>query len=206
LNEDRYRSIRELLARAAICALFTLLSVNILRSYQRTHEVTGLLLLVSEFLVVVLTFVRRRANLVDRSPGATVVTLVSVVGPLLLRASDEAGLLPDPATAALLGVGLIVVVVGKMTLGRSFGLVPANRGVVVAGPYAFVRHPIYSGYLVTHIAFILAHPHLWNIVLIAISDAALIIRALAEERVLDHDARYKEYCQRVGWHFVPGLF
>jgi protein-S-isoprenylcysteine O-methyltransferase Ste14 len=206
LKEDRYRSIRELLARATICALFTLLSVNILRSYQQTHQVTGLLLLVSEFLVVVLTFVRRRADLVDRSAGATVVTLVSVVGPLLLRASDEPGLLPDAATAALLALGLIVVVVGKMTLGRSFGLVPANRGVVVAGPYAFVRHPIYSGYLVTHIAFILAHPHFWNIVLVVICDAALIVRALAEERVLDHDARYKEYCQRVGWHFVPGLF
>jgi len=206
LKEDRYRSIRELLARATICALFTLLSVNILRGYQQTHQVTGLLLLVSEFLVVVLTFVRRRANLVDRSASATAVTFVSVVGPLLLRASDEAGLLPDAATAGLLALGLIVVVVGKMTLGRSFGLVPANRGVVVAGPYAFVRHPIYSGYLVTHIAFILAHPYFWNIVLVVICDAALIIRALAEERVLDHDARYKEYCQRVGWHFVPGLF
>jgi protein-S-isoprenylcysteine O-methyltransferase Ste14 len=206
LKEDRYRSVRELLARATICALFTLLSVNILRSYQQTHQVTGLLLLVSEFLVVVLTFVRRRADLVDRSAGAAVVTLVSAVGPLLLRASDEPGLLPDAATAALLALGLIVVVVGKMTLGRSFGLVPANRGVVVAGPYAFVRHPIYSGYLVTHIAFILAHPHFWNIVLVVICDAALIVRALVEERVLDHDARYKEYCQRVGWHFVPGLF
>ena len=206
MKEDRYRSIRELLARATICALFTLLSVNILRGYQQTHQVTGLLLLVSEFLVVVLTFVRRRANLVDRSASATAVTFVSVVGPLLLRASDEAGLLPDAATAGLLALGLIVVVVGKMTLGRSFGLVPANRGVVVAGPYAFVRHPIYSGYLVTHIAFILAHPYFWNIVLVVICDAALIIRALAEERVLDHDARYKEYCQRVGWHFVPGLF
>ena len=206
MKEDRYRSIRELLARATICALFTLLSVNILRSFQQTHQVTGLLLLVSEFLVVVLTFVRRRADLVDRSAAATVVTVVSVVGPLLLRASDEPGLLPDAATAALLALGLIVVVVGKMTLGRSFGLVPANRGVVVAGPYAFVRHPIYSGYLVTHIAFILAHPRFWNIVLVVICDAALILRALAEERVLDHDARYKEYCQRVGWHFVPGLF
>lgn len=206
MKKDRYQSVRELMARATICALFTLLSVNVLHGYLQTGHVTGLLLLVSEFLVVVLTFARRPANLVDRSAGAAVVTLVSVVGPLLLRASDEAGLLPDAATAGLLALGLIVVVVGKLTLGRSFGLVPANRGVVVAGPYAFVRHPIYSGYLVTHIAFLLAHPHFWNIVLVVISDTALIIRALVEERVLDHDAHYRAYCQRVGWHFVPGLF
>jgi protein-S-isoprenylcysteine O-methyltransferase Ste14 len=206
LTPDRYRSLRELLARATICALFTLLSVNILIGFLKTGRVTGLLLLASEFLVVALTFARRPAALVDRSAGATIVTFVSTVGPLLLRASDETGVLPDGATAALTALGLIVVVVGKMTLGRSFGLVPANRGVVIAGPYAFVRHPIYTGYLVTHVAFLLAHPRVWNIALVVIADTALIVRALVEERVLDHDAGYRAYCQRVGWHFVPGLF
>jgi protein-S-isoprenylcysteine O-methyltransferase Ste14 len=206
LTQEGYRRIRELLARATICALFTLLSINILRGFRQTGQVTGLLLLASELLVVVLTFARRPAALVDRSAGATIVTLVSVVGPLLLRASDETGLLPDGATAGLTALGLIVVVVGKMTLGRSFGLVPANRGIVIAGPYAFVRHPIYSGYLVTHVAFVLAHPRVWNVALVVISDAALIVRALVEERVLDHDAGYRAYCQRVGWHFVPGVF
>jgi protein-S-isoprenylcysteine O-methyltransferase Ste14 len=206
LKQDRYRTHRELLARGTICALFTLLSVNLLRGYQQTGHITGLLLLVSEFLVVVLTFARRPAGLVDRSAAATVVTLVSVFGPLLLRASDETGLLPDAATAGLMALGVVVVVVGKLTLGRSFGLVPANRGVVVAGPYAFVRHPIYSGYLMTHVAFFLAHPRIWNVALVVVSDVALIVRALVEERVLDHDASYRAYCQRVGWHFVPGLF
>jgi protein-S-isoprenylcysteine O-methyltransferase Ste14 len=206
LKQDRYRSVRELLARATVCVLFTLLSFNLLRAFLQTGRVTGLLLLVSEFLVVALTFARRPAGLVDRSASATLVTFVSIVGPLLLRASDEAGLLPDAVTAGLLTLGLIVVVVGKMTLGRSFGLVPANRGVVVAGPYAFVRHPIYTGYLITHAAFLLAHPNLSNIALATFADAALIVRALVEERVLDHDERYRAYCQRVGWHFVPGVF
>jgi protein-S-isoprenylcysteine O-methyltransferase Ste14 len=206
LTQDRYKSLREFLARATICGLFTLLSANILIGFLKTGRVTGLLLLASEFLVVALTFARRPAALVDRSAGATIVTFVSTVGPLLLRASDETPVLPDGATAGLTALGLIVVVVGKMTLGRSFGLVPANRGVVIAGPYAFVRHPIYTGYLITHVAFLLAHPRVWNIALVVIADTALIVRALVEERVLDHDAGYRAYCQRVGWHFVPGVF
>ena len=61
MKEDRYRRHRELLARATICTLFTLLSVNILRGFLQTGHVTGPLLLVSEFLVVVLTFARRPA-------------------------------------------------------------------------------------------------------------------------------------------------
>jgi protein-S-isoprenylcysteine O-methyltransferase Ste14 len=39
-----------------------------------------------------------------------------------------------------------------------------------------------------------------------ISDTALVIRALYEERVLQLDDRYREYCSRVGWHLVPGVF
>jgi len=203
LSEGRRST--ELLARAVICVLFTWLSVNLLRDFMQTGRVTGLLLLVSEFMVVVLTFVRRPAQLVDRSFGATLVTAVSIVCPPLLRASDG-GVIPDAATAAVSALGLILVVVGKMALGRSFGLVPANRGVVIAGPYTVVRHPIYSGYLITHAAFFLAHPSPWNALLVVMADVALVRRALVEERVLDRDASYRAYCERVGWHFVPGVF
>jgi hypothetical protein len=196
----------ELLARATVSVLFTLLTINILRDFVHTGRVTGLLLLVSEALVIVLTVIRRPANVVDRSMLAGMVTTVSVVGPPLLLPSDAGGLLPDVVTAVASALGLAVVVVGKLTLGRSFGLVPANRGVVSAGPYTLVRHPIYSGYLLTHFAFLIAHPRWWNVVVIATADSALIVRALIEERVLNRDASYRAYCRRVEWHLVPGVF
>ncbi len=196
----------DLTARAAICALFTLLTFNLLRDFLRTGHVTGLLLLAGEFIVVLLTILRRRAHLVDRSSRAKLMTVVSVAGPWLLRASGDAGIAPDAVTAAVSALGLLVVLAGKLTLGRSFGLVPANRGVVVAGPYTLVRHPIYSGYLITHAAFLFAHPTLWNISVIAIADVALVLRALAEERLLEGDMTYRSYCERVNWHLVPGVF
>ena len=186
--------------------LFVFLSINLLGDFLRTHHVTGLLLLLSESLVVALTIVRRRARLVDRSIAAIVVTTISMAGPPLLRTAEGEALMPDHFTALVLAVGLALVVAGKLTLGRSFGLVPANRGVVARGPYKFVRHPIYLGYLVTHIGFLAAHPQPLNILIVVCSDAALIVRALFEERVLEHDERYRAYCGRVGWHLVPGVF
>jgi protein-S-isoprenylcysteine O-methyltransferase Ste14 len=196
----------EFAARAAVGALFALLSINLLTEFVRTGHITGLLLLVSEALVVILTLVRRPAQLVDRSIIAAVMTTISVAAPPLLRATDLPSLAPDIATAFVSAVGVMLVIVGKLTLGRSFGLVPANRGVVSRGPYNIVRHPIYAGYLITHIAFLAAHPGPLNVAIVLIGDTALILRALMEERVLATDVEYQAYCRRVGWHLVPGVF
>lgn len=204
------REVREFcsdfVARAVVGSLFALLSINLVADFARTHRATGLLLLVSEALVVVLTIVRRRARLVDRSPEAAIATAMSLVGPSLVRVSGGAGLMPDVVTMIVSAIGLIVVIAGKLTLGRSFGIAPANRGVVVAGPYGFVRHPIYAGYLVTHVAFACAYPSPWNLAVLVVSDVALIFRALCEERVLATDRTYQTYCRRVAWHLVPGVF
>ena len=199
-------AVTDLLARVTVGALFTLLSINLFADFMRTGRVTGLLLLAGESLVVVLTIARRRARLVDRSAAAAVMTALSLAGPPLLRAGTVAPLAPDVVTAIASAVGLLLVVVGKIALGRSFGVVPANRGVVVRGPYTLVRHPIYTGYLVTHLAFLVAHPAPWNVWVILIADTALIVRALMEERVLSADVAYQTYCRRVSWHLVPGLF
>ena len=61
--------VADLFARAAISALFVLLAVSIGREYSQTGHLTGLLLLVSEALVVLLTVLRRPATVVDRTLG-----------------------------------------------------------------------------------------------------------------------------------------
>jgi protein-S-isoprenylcysteine O-methyltransferase Ste14 len=193
-------------ARALVGTLFLLMTVNLLADFLRTFRITGLMLVVSEALVVIFTIVRRPARSVDRSTAAWIITGVALVGPPLLRAGEGGGLVPDRVTAAVSAAGLVLVIVAKLTLGRSFGIVPANRGVVAQGPYLWMRHPIYTGYIITHIAFVVAHPRPWNIAVLLVADTALVLRALLEERVLINDERYRAYCSRVGWHLVPGVF
>jgi protein-S-isoprenylcysteine O-methyltransferase Ste14 len=194
-------------ARLIVAAMFAALTVNIWAEFRQTGHITGLMLLASEALVVILTLARRPAQRIDHSVPAAIVTLVSVAGPPLLRADDASiALAPDWLTGLTTALALLLVLSGKFTLGRSFGLVPANRGVVVGGPYMAVRHPIYTGYLIAHVAFIVAHPGIWNLVVVGCADGALIVRALFEERVLSIDARYRAYCRRVSWHLVPGVF
>ena len=206
MREIRWAVLSDLLARAVVGTLFAVLSLVLLQDFLETRRITGLLLLASEALIVVLTIFRRRANAVDRSPEAVVMTGLSIIGPYLLRPSADGSWVPDLVTAALSSVGLAVVIAGKMTIGRSFGIAPANRGIVTAGPYLFVRHPIYTGYLISHLGFVIAHPTVRNIAIAVVADVCLVVRALIEERMLIRDEGYREYCGRVRWHVLPGVF
>src|SRR5436190_18926474 len=196
----------EFASRAFVGVLYAQLSVRLLGDFVRTQHLTALLLLVSESLVVIFTVFRRPAHTVDRSATTRVVTAIAVVGPALLHPIDNRGLVPDPVTAIFVAAGACVVIAAKMTLGRSFGIAPANRGIVASGPYLFIRHPIYAGYLVAHVGFLVAHPTLWNIAILTLSDICLVIRTSLEERVLSKDTAYRQYCRRVGWRLVPGVY
>jgi protein-S-isoprenylcysteine O-methyltransferase Ste14 len=195
----------ENLSRFLVGALFFTLAWRLLGDFLETNRVTDLLLLVGEALVVVLTCLRRPASVVDRRPVVRLVTAVSMTLPLLSQPERITPILPEAAAATLLGLGLLIVVGGKMSLGYSFGLLPANRGVMERGLYRIVRHPIYLGYLLTHIPFLAAHPSGWNAAVLLIGDAALIVRALYEEETLGRDPQYVRYCQTVKWRLLPGI-
>lgn len=204
-DDARRERLAELGARAGISALFVLLAVSIGREFAATGHLTGLLLLVSEALVVLLTVVRRRATIVDRSLPARIIATISIVGVPFIRPTGG-GLAPDAATAIVSALGLLVIITGKLTLGRSFGLMPANRGIVCRGIYKLLRHPIYAGYVVTHAAFLVAHPSAWNLSVLLVSDAALMVRSIYEERTLARDPAYADYMTRVRWRVAPGIF
>ena len=203
--QARRERLGDLFARAGISALFVLLAISIGREFAETGHLTGLLLLVSEALVVLLTVVRRRATVVDRTWAARMIATISIVGVPFIRPTGG-GLAPDAATAVLSAVGLLIVIAGKVTLGRSFGLMPANRGIVCRGIYRWLRHPIYAGYMITHAAFLVAHPSGWNLAVLAVSDAALLVRSIYEEKTLSMDPKYAEYMTRVRWRVAPGMF
>jgi protein-S-isoprenylcysteine O-methyltransferase Ste14 len=203
LDADR---LGDIVSRAVIIVLFSFFAVRLGADFLQTGRLTNLLLLISEMLVVALTVLRRSAATIDRSMRARLLTTVSLLGPLLVKPVQMIPLLPASITVAGSVIGLAIVIAGKMTLGRSFGLMPANRGIVSSGVYRIVRHPIYLGYLITHVAFIFANPTAWNVAILTVGDIGLLLRAVCEEQTLARDAQYQEYQQLVRWRVCPGLF
>jgi protein-S-isoprenylcysteine O-methyltransferase Ste14 len=59
-------------------------------------------------------------------------------------------------TDAIAIPGLLIVVWARLSLGRNIGFVPAQRELVNSVAYAYMRHPVYTGGLLTSLAFALS--------------------------------------------------
>ena len=200
------RNTADIVARIVVIGFFAGLAYRVGFDVLETARFSGVLFLTNELLVVMFTLTRRFASHVDRSALARIVTLLGTLGPLLARPDARYVQLAEAVVVPVSLLGLTIVVVGKLSLGRSFGLLPAHRGIVSSGLYRLVRHPIYLGYFLSHGAFLLANASPWNLVVVFVAEACLVIRMGAEERVLLQDDAYERYHQTVRYRLVPGIY
>jgi protein-S-isoprenylcysteine O-methyltransferase Ste14 len=87
--------------------------------------------------------------------------------------------------------------------------VQAERGqtVISTGPYAHVRHPMYSWSLALMIGMPLLLGSLWGLLGLLIAVPLLAARALGEEEVrFGGLPGYADYSAKVRWRLVPGLW
>lgn len=91
--------------------------------------------------------------------------------------------------------------------GRATIQVEAEQRVVSSGPYAVVRHPMYSWALVLIAAMPLALGSWWALLALVPGTLVLAWRLLDEEKFLHRNLRgYTEYTRKVRWRLVPGVF
>lgn len=82
-----------------------------------------------------------------------------------------------------------------------------GQRVISSGPYALVRHPMYSGVLVLAAGTPLALGSWWGLLFLLLHLPVLMLRILDEERMLAAELDgYAAYMRRVRCRLVPGLW
>ncbi len=176
-----------------------------LRFYS-THAIPVLLLLISSLVSTALVTIARFTTTADRRMATVAVMVATSFWPLFLHLGRGVALAPIHAGEVVQCVGIALQIWAKLSLGRRYGLLPANRGVVTTGPYRIVRHPVYLGYFINHLGF-LSYSLSWhNIAILGAMYAGEIYRMFLEERTLRADPEYVPYMASVRYRFIPWVF
>lgn len=146
---------------------------------------------------VAILFVLRRPARRQGSWLQTAVAVADVFLPIVLLRPARMGFWPGNV---MQGVALVTMVVAAFSLGPSFGIAPADRGLRREGLYGWVRHPLYAGETLFYLGYLVAHLSWRNLAAVLVAVAFLVVRIRWEESIL---AGYEEYARQVRWRFVP---
>jgi protein-S-isoprenylcysteine O-methyltransferase Ste14 len=197
----------EILARVGaglMLAMFAYVAIE--RWLAEPTRITLLLLVVGLFMSVGLSLFARVPLRRDWTPFAFVCAMGGTFYFVAVRLSPGIQLIPEAAGAALQLFGIFWELFAKVSLRRSFGLLLANRGVVSRGAYRFIRHPMYLGYFMTDLGFLLVNFGTRNMLVYGCQFALQIGRIVREERLLSDDENYRAYRQKVRFRVIPGVF
>jgi protein-S-isoprenylcysteine O-methyltransferase Ste14 len=223
----KVRAIRRLAIELAFVAALLFLSAGTWRFWQGWIFL-GLQL--AFFVFFLLNFLKRDPQLIERRLHSrelqpeqkrfqTMWVLLAVAGFWLAGCDFRIGWSRGrfggvPVALVLAAQGLVVAgycivywVMKTNTFAAATIRVEADQSVIQTGPYAWVRHPMYSGMIVTAFAIPLALGSYLALPIFTLLAPALVYRLIHEERTLRRDLPgYAEYCERTRCRLVPGMW
>ncbi len=125
-------------------------------------------------------------------------------GVSLWRATPGLGVVAAAVTAA----GLSVALWARAVLGTNWSgaiVLKEHHELIDRGPYAFVRHPIYTGVLLMALGTVTFWGSRAGVILFATMVAGFMLKARREERLLTthFPEVYPRYCARVRARLIP---
>ena len=193
--------------RVLAAGLYTFLCWRFLQAYQVNHDPLRLLLLLSEGLILVFILIRRWSGAMSMDWRDWLLAFAGTCFPLLVTSeATTRPLVPEQVGALVFLAGVCIQLSAKAFLFRSFGVLPANRGVKRGGPYRLVRHPMYAGYFVSYVGFLLICPSIWNASIYLVTAIFQLARISREERLLSQDPEYRDFKLSTRRRLVPGLY
>jgi protein-S-isoprenylcysteine O-methyltransferase Ste14 len=161
---------------------------------------------------------RSRGPLAEQNPAQRRIVIAAIISYLavyVVAAFDHRfGWSSAPPVVAVIGDALIVasfflfiLVMRANAFAATNITVESEQRVSTTGPYAIVRHPMYSGVLIAVAGISLALGSYWGLLLVLPIAAIFTARLLDEEHYLENNLPgYREYESQLRWRLVPGVF
>ena len=194
-------SATKIIANVVVIVFLGLMAQACYRKFHDSGSINWLGLLIVNSIMVAMYVVKRDARSISKSSFLWLLAFAGTCLPLILRPTAPS--LPFSIGNIIQMVGIVAIIASMLSLRRSFGIVPAHRGIRTGGLYNFVRHPLYASELLWMLGFVIANPNGWNIALWFCDCVLQFTRAFAEERFLSLDPVYAQYRARVKYRLLP---
>jgi protein-S-isoprenylcysteine O-methyltransferase Ste14 len=195
-------SFKNSLSNIALALLFFAALIPGHTSRYSIHA-ADIIWMVGAALMGIFSLIRVPPKTVTVSPRSIAATAGMMILPTLIKPGLASVGLLNQAGMALELIGVIFTQLARVYLGRSFGLLPANRGIVSKGPFRLMRHPIYVGWFVLTLGYAFIYPTPRNFVVIVAALFFMMWRIVQEEELLGLDPEYRAYCEKVGYRLIP---
>ena len=187
-----------------LATLFLLFAIANGKSFIENPRLSVLLIVVTETIVAVLLVIRRDPDETEHSWQTWTTTTFGTIAPFLLRPIDATA---DMLFGQILQVAAFSMQIAALLyLNRSIGLLPAHRGIKSSGLYSWVRHPLYTAYVITYLGYWLNNQSVTNAVIVVAGTAFLVMRIHYEEALLFRYADYTRYAKRIRWRLIPSVW
>lgn len=196
--------LRNAVVNWTLAIVFSLFAYAHVQQFIAAPRFSLVLLVGMETILVVLFLIREDASRTLHSWQAWLTTTAGTLSPLLLR--------PVPvAEDTLIGqimqtAGVVLEIAALLSLNRSMGLLPAHRGVKTTGAYRIVRHPLYAGYAIVLIGYLLSNWSIYNAAVIAGGMVFQLQRIRYEELFLFAYPEYASFAAKTRWRLLPFLW
>ena len=162
--------------------------------------------------------VARRLNMDEKNAGQK--TIIRLSSPLFLLAyilpgfDVRLGWSKVPAVVSIIAAGLVLVgyyiffrVIKENRFASRVIEVAQGQKVIDTGPYALVRHPMYTGMLLLYVMTPLALGSYWAMIPAAAIIPLIAARSVKEEELLTKDLPgYEAYLKKVKYRMLPGIW
>jgi protein-S-isoprenylcysteine O-methyltransferase Ste14 len=148
---------------------------------------------INTFVLVLTMALRRPAKRITSNLWFWLLAFVNTYFPAaILPFMDRGRPLISPLLTNVISItALLFTVWARLSLGRNIGFVPAQREIVTEGAYRYVRHPIYTGLMLSFLAVALRIYSPRNVTLLAIGIFWMLIKSLVEESFLRADPQLR---------------
>ena len=171
------------------------------QQFVESRRLSLVLLVLFETLCLIFIVTRKDPNATWHSWQTYLATMGGIFSVLLFRPT---GAPADLFAGQLIQMaGFVLQILALASLNRSFGLLPAHRGVKSSGLYRWVRHPLYFAYMISCVGYVVNNFSLYNMAVIGANFGLQVLRILHEEAFLSRYAEYAKYARRTRWRLIP---